>query len=83
MIIIIISYSHRCCLSWKQQYFVLLVWNRPETLDVKDLSFPRSADFRKVLTLTGIPISFKAPFKFFGITPRCPTTTSIAFVFAL
>ena len=37
--LIVVANLHRWSLSWKQQHiFLLLVWSRPETLDLKDPS---------------------------------------------
>ena len=38
IMIIIISNSQKCYLSWKQQFFPLLVWSCPKTLGFKDFS---------------------------------------------
>ena len=82
IIIIIISNSHRCSLPWKQKHFLLLV------LDFKDFSQygGRSTKCRLLQssdTLWNSNFLQFERYKFFGITPRAPTTTVIIFVFAL
>ena len=82
IIIIIIYNSHRCSLPWKQKHFLLLV------LDFKDFSQygGRSTKCRLLQssdTLWNSNFLQFERYKFFGITPRAPTTTVIIFVFAL
>ena len=82
IIIIIIYNSHRCSLPWKQKHFLLLV------LDFKDFSQygGRSTKCRLLQssdTLWNSKFLQFERYKFFGITPRAPTTTVIIFVFAL
>ena len=82
IIIIIIYNSHRCSLPWKQKHFLLLV------LDFKDFSQYRGRSTKCRLlqssdTLWNSNFLQFERYKFFGITPRAPTTTVIIFVFAL
>ena len=82
IIIIIIYNSHRCSLPWNQKHFLLLV------LDFKDFSQygGRSTKCRLLQssdTLWNSNFLQFERYKFFGITPRAPTTTVIIFVFAL
>ena len=57
-----------------QQHFLLLVWSHSKTFRLQEPNSQyggrsnRSADFCKVLTLFGIPISLKSPFNFFSVS---------------